>query len=348
MKPLQIAALVIAGALGGAIVMKTVQRPAPEVAQAPARPQTAAVPHETERPAEPPAPIRIPSVATPAAQAPQAESKPSPVVEPPRPVAARKQSQPQPLRRVAVRSAEPPDKPVVVKVPTPPAAAIPVPPSQPEPRTVPEPRPAPPAAPPAEAAPPVRAESENATPQPPPRPAPRQVTLNAGMLIPVRLVDGLSSERNSPGDTFNGTLTKELVADGLVIAERGARVEGRVVSSDRGGKVRGVSSMAIELTRIHTSDGQTVRIETDPFERHAEPSHTTDAAKVGGGAAVGAIIGAIAGGGKGAAIGAGVGGAAGAGDVMMTRGRPAALPSETRLSFRLRTPVTLTEHTSRD
>jgi hypothetical protein len=174
------------------------------------------------------------------------------------------------------------------------------------------------------------------------------VTLNAGILIPVRLVDGLSSDRNAPGDTFTGTLTKELVADGLVIAERGSRIEGRVVSSDRGGKVRGVSSLAVELTRIHTSDGQNVRIETDPFERHAEPSHNTDAAKVGGGAAVGAIIGAIAGGGKGAAIGAGVGGAAGAGDVLLTRGRPAMLPSETRLSFRLRTPVTLTEAVNRD
>jgi hypothetical protein len=71
-----------------------------------------------------------------------------------------------------------------------------------------------------------------------------------------------------------------------------------------------------------------------------------DAAKVGGAAAVGAVIGGIAGGGKGAAIGAGVGGGAGAGDVLLTRGKPATLPSETRLSFRLRTPVTITEKRS--
>jgi hypothetical protein len=41
----------------------------------------------------------------------------------------------------------------------------------------------------------------------------------------VRLVDGLSSERNAPGDAFLATLDKELVVDGFVIAERGARVE---------------------------------------------------------------------------------------------------------------------------
>jgi len=341
MKPLQIGALVVAGALGGAIVMKTVQKPATEVAQAPARQlETAAVPQQSQPqpPAEAPAPIRIPSVATPPAKAPEVELKPSPVRKP----------QPETQHASVRRPEPPPDRPVVVKVESQPAAAIPVPPSQPAAQTAPEPRPAPPVAPPPQAAPSVRTEAENVTPEPPARPVPRQVTLNAGMLIPVRLVDGLSSERNAPGDTFNGTLTRELAADGLVIAERGARVEGRVVSSDRGGKVRGISSIAVELTRIHTSDGQDVRIETDPFERHSEPNHTRDAATVGGAAAVGAVIGAIAGGGKGAAIGAGVGGAAGAGDVLLTRGRPAALPSETRLSFRLRSAVTVTENVNRD
>ena len=52
------------------------------------------------------------------------------------------------------------------------------------------------------------------------------MTLNAGTMIPVRLVDGLTSERNLPGDSFTATLDKELVVDGFVIAERGARVEG--------------------------------------------------------------------------------------------------------------------------
>jgi hypothetical protein len=163
------------------------------------------------------------------------------------------------------------------------------------------------------------------------------------MLLPVRLIDGLTTERNAPGDTFTGTLDHELAVDGFVIAERGARVEGRVIDLYRGGKVRGVSSLAVELTRIHTSDGQTVPVQTDPFERRAEVTHTNDAAKVGGGAALGAIIGAIAGGGKGAAIGAAAGGGAGAGTVLMTRGKAVTLPSETRISFRLRAPVTLTE-----
>lgn len=190
--------------------------------------------------------------------------------------------------------------------------------------------------------PPARPDPENATP--PPAPEPHRVTLNAGTLIPVRLVDGLSSERNLPGDAFAATLDKELVADGFVIAERGARVEGRVVAADRGGKVRGISTLSVELTRVHTSDGQNVPVNTDSFEKQAEQSHREDAAeRIGAGAAIGAVIGAIGGGGKGAAIGAGAGGGIGAGSVLLSRGDVARLPTETRISFRLRAPVTLTE-----
>jgi len=167
------------------------------------------------------------------------------------------------------------------------------------------------------------------------------VTLNAGTIIPVRLIDGLTTERNMPGDRFTATLDKALVVDGVVVAPRGARVEGQVVSADRGGRVKGVSGLAVELTQLHAANGQTVRIQTDSFERHAEQSQKDDAMKVGAGAAIGAVIGAIAGGGKGAAIGAGVGGGAGAGDVLMTRGKAVALPSETRIDFRLSSPVTI-------
>jgi hypothetical protein len=55
---------------------------------------------------------------------------------------------------------------------------------------------------------------------------------------------------------------------------------------------------------------------------------------VGGGAAIGAVLGAIFGGGKGAAIGALAGGAGGAGAQVYT-GRKKALPAETELKFKL-------------
>jgi hypothetical protein len=55
---------------------------------------------------------------------------------------------------------------------------------------------------------------------------------------------------------------------------------------------------------------------------------------VGGGAAVGAVLGVLMGGGKGAAIGAVLGGAGGAGAQVLT-GKSKAIPAETELSYKL-------------
>jgi hypothetical protein len=217
---------------------------------------------------------------------------------------------------------------------------------QPAPETQPAPAPNRPAA--ASLAP-----APESAPQPveqpaPPAPAPpRQATLKAGTLVQVRLIETISSDKNHPGDIFNGTLDAPLVVDGLVLAEKGARVEGKIVESQQAGRVKGLASLALALTRLNLSDGQHVEISTDSFSKIGPESKGTDAAKIGGGAALGAIIGAIAGGGKGAAIGTGVGGAAGAGDVLVTRGKPAVLPSETKISFRLNNSVTVTERRKR-
>jgi hypothetical protein len=208
-----------------------------------------------------------------------------------------------------------------------------------------EPQPAAIQADPAPAA--VAVEPTPAPAPPPPAPAPRQATLTAGTLVSVRLQEAISSDRYHPGDLFTATLDQPLVVDGMVIAERGARAEGKIVESQQAGRVKGLASIALELTSLKLSDGQHVEISTDSFTKRGPESHGSDAEKIGGGAALGAIIGAIAGGGKGAAIGAGAGGAAGTGAVVGTRGKPAVLPSETRISFRINNTVTITERRGR-
>lgn len=177
----------------------------------------------------------------------------------------------------------------------------------------------------------------------PPRRAPKTVTLPAGTLVTVRLRDTLSSERQSADDAFFATLDAPLIAEGFVIAEKGAMVRGRVTEATAAGRVKGRAALALQLDELNTADGQKVSIRTDAFRHEAESGVKGDVAKTGVAAGIGAVIGAIAGGGKGAAIGATIGGAAGAGGAMATRGRPASLPSETRLTFRLSEPVTLTE-----
>lgn len=243
-------------------------------------------------------------------------SAPSPAARKPSP-APRKPAQPVEQARVS--------EPAPVASPAPVAR-----PAQPEPVAA-------PAAPePAPAAPPV-------SPAPEPPRQPHSVTIPAGTLITVRLAETLTTERQQTGDVFLATLDQPLVADGFAIAERGAKVKGTVAESQQSGRVRGLALISLQLTSLHTSDGQEVRISTERFSKQADKSVGDDAKKVGIGAALGAAIGAIAGGGKGAAIGAGVGGAAGAGTVAATRGKPAELPVETRLTFRLAEPVTITE-----
>jgi hypothetical protein len=329
MKAEHILLLVLAGALVGAGLMKVVQRPQPAPAVASVAPTVST----------PPAPV-VPRVAAQPVQAPAvppvaAEEPIEQVPLPPVRHAAAVDRAPRPMRSAPAHvhgfSVKPSpfsaarEMPAIAKIET---AKIETPkavPQQPQPPQTVTP---PPAASPAS----VEPAPAPAAPAPPPPPT---VTLNSGMLIPVRLVAGLSSDHAAPGDTFAATLDHELVADGFVIAERGARVEGRVVAASRG-------ALTIELTRLDTSDGQHPAIRTERFEKRVEPDRREDAEKIAGGAAIGAAIGAIAGGGKGAAIGAGVGGGAGAGDVMLTR-KPATLTSETRISFRLSAPVTLTE-----
>ncbi|MCX6635926.1 MAG: hypothetical protein NT090_12725 [Acidobacteria bacterium] len=223
----------------------------------------------------------------PAEPAPVVQTAPAqaPVAAEPAPAAQPAQVEPAPAP-----AAKTPAKPAPVRRPSPAVAANPAPESQPAAASS-----APPPPEPARSAPsaPVASPPQPpAAPEPPPPPQPRKVTLSAGTLLPVRLGETLTSEKNKDGDAFTATLDRPLVIDGFVVAERGARLEGRVVEADRAGKVRGVSHLAIE----------------------------------------------------GAAIGAGVGGAAGTGTVLATRGKPAELPVETRISFRVNDAVTITEN----
>lgn len=213
------------------------------------------------------------------------------------------------------------------KVETPPAAPEP-PPAPPTPVAAPEPPPPPPP-------PPVET-----NPEPTP---PRSVTITKGTLVTVRLGETISTERNRQGDSFVAALDEPLVIDGLVIAEKGARATGRVVDLVEAGRVKGLARLSLELTSVMSSDGQKVEIQTASFEKQGPTSKAEDVQKVGIGAVIGAAIGAIAGGGTGAAIGAATGGAAGGGVAAATRGKPAILPAETRISFRVDQPVTITE-----
>lgn len=172
---------------------------------------------------------------------------------------------------------------------------------------------------------------------------PQTVTIPSGTTLAIRLRQLISTDRQAEGDPFAATLDQPVMIDGFVIADKGSNVRGKITSLVNPGRVKGRAAISLELTEINTTDGQRVDIRTDTYHSEAASGKKGDVAKVGAGAAIGAIIGAMAGGGKGAAIGAGVGGAAGGGAVLATKGEDVRLTSETRLTFRLTENVTLTE-----
>jgi hypothetical protein len=229
MKPLHFGLLLVGVALVGGLAVKMTQAP-PIPAAAPPIPAPAVLPSspavvKTRKPSPiptipQPAPLRTSAPEPVFDQPPQPEvrrSKPISVAE------AKSTQQVKPTQWTPGRY-ESPAQPVAARQPE---LAKPVSP-KPEP-----PRPEPP-------------QPEAAKPE---VNLARHVTLQPGMTIPLRLDQTLTS------DSFQASLAEPLAVDGLVIAEKGARVNVRP-----------------GLASLTTSDGQRVAISTDPWTKPAQPS----------------------------------------------------------------------------
>jgi hypothetical protein len=171
---------------------------------------------------------------------------------------------------------------------------------------------------------------------------PPELVLPAGTIVIVRLSETLSSDRNQVGDGFTAILDQPLVAQGWVVARRGQTAIGQVVAAQKAGHVKGESQLGVILTELVFVDGNQVPVRTELIQSSTGASPQRAVAGIGAPTGVGAVIGAAAGGGEGAAIGAAVGAAAGITGILSTRGRATELSPETRLTFRLQSPVTIT------
>ena len=177
---------------------------------------------------------------------------------------------------------------------------------------------------------------------------PGQLNIPAGAFLTIRTDQVLSSNRSQQGDTFSATLVKPLVVDGFVVADRGQTITGRVAEALKSGKIKGQSSLAVELMEVTLVDGQQMPVRTQLVAHSGGSNQGRDAAAVVTTAGVGAAIGAAAGSGRGN-IGAGPGAAAGAGagalaaaiGVLLTRGRETIIDPETLLTFRIEQPITI-------
>jgi hypothetical protein len=175
---------------------------------------------------------------------------------------------------------------------------------------------------------------------------PPTITLPAGTVVPVRVTDWLSSDKNQSGDRFSASLEQPLVANGWVVAVRGQVVTGRIAVAKKAARGGGVSQLGVELSELTLVDGQVLPVRTQLLQSSAGTSNGRNAAAVATTTGVGAVIGGAAEGGEGAAVGAVIGAAAGIVGVMSTRGKPTVIPPEAMLTFRLDEPLSISTEQS--
>jgi hypothetical protein len=204
----------------------------------------------------------------------------------------------------------------------------------------------------AQAAPPVAAQAATPAPAPPPAPPaaappapavkpPEQITIPSGAVLSVRMIDSIDSTQNRAGDEFAATVEAPVVVGDRVAVPRNSDARVRLVQATTAGRMSGRSELKVELVSV-TAGGQTYQVETNYHEQAGASRGTRTAEAVGGGAVLGALIGAIAGRGKGAAIGSVAGASTGTAVEAGTRGQQIKIPSETKLDFTLKNPVTIT------
>jgi hypothetical protein len=163
----------------------------------------------------------------------------------------------------------------------------------------------------------------------------------------VELLTNLSTDATQRGDRFEARVIEP--------AEyAGAQVTGRVKGVKRAGKLRGTAELQLDFEQLSLPDGRFTNFNAQVMEVvgrstgnvgdvdeeggvRGQSTTKDDAAKVGAGAGIGAIIGAIAGGGKGAAIGAIIGGSVGAGGAITSRGKDIRLERGQELMIRTST-----------
>jgi hypothetical protein len=167
--------------------------------------------------------------------------------------------------------------------------------------------------------------------------------LPSGTELMVRTAEDIDSSTAVVNQTFSAIVERDIVGqsdDVIIPAGSHAVLVVRGVSS---GGMTGSPDVVLDMQSM-TVSGRRYVVSTADLNQDSGTGigqNKRTAETVGGGAALGTIIGAIAGGAKGAAIGVLVGAAGGAGVEVLNKGNDVRVPAETLLSFRLDKPVTL-------
>jgi hypothetical protein len=168
-----------------------------------------------------------------------------------------------------------------------------------------------------------------------------ELTVAKHSVIGIRLDAPVSTRTARVEDRVTATVSRDVTVDGRTAIAAGVRLEGTVVTVERGGRFKNRPRLGLQFDRVILADGTRVSLKTDTIYREGD-SPTADAtAKVGTGAVAGAILGGMIGGKKGAVIGSAAGVAGGMATVMRGEGGEASLPGGAPLTVRLTEDVAI-------
>ena len=179
-------------------------------------------------------------------------------------------------------------------------------------------------------------------------------TVNAGETIRVRMNEQISSETARVGDRFTTKTVDPVYAGGVEVIPAGSTITGRVTTVTRASGKSKAGTMGVSFISVQLPNGTTRAINgslTDATSNSVSndneggvsgrSSAKRNAVFIGGGAATGALIGAIAGGGKGAGIGALLGGGLGTAGAVFSKGKEAVVKRDTEFGVILNQSVSL-------
>lgn len=170
----------------------------------------------------------------------------------------------------------------------------------------------------------------------PPASAPKPVVVEVpeGTPLTVRLAAPLSTAAAQAGDGWEGTLAEDVTAGSRTVWKAGAPVHGVVTQSTPAGRLSsGQGGLGIKLTQVAGED-----IDTAAYVMVGDKRGTRNAKFIGGGAAVGALIGILSDNrnqGDHALGGAALGAAAGTAAAAATADTAIKIPADKAITFTL-------------
>jgi hypothetical protein len=162
----------------------------------------------------------------------------------------------------------------------------------------------------------------------------RMFTIPVGTELDVRLQSPLSSRTARVEQRFEATTVVDLESGRDVVIPAGSTVRGFVSSVKQAGRIDRTGSLTLSFDELVVAQRMS-RLRASVVKA-LDPKVTDDAARIGVGAAVGAVLGGLIGGGKGALLGVLIGGG---GTIASTEGSDVELPIGTVLRIRIDQPL---------